>query len=110
MNTTEGNNGGSLERMVGPRAITLSENVRQESPVGFMVFAHADMDADYMFFGEERDARNYAMEQEEKANAPEDAWPIYALWASEWPNVELCERRDADAPIATETRTRRSRK
>jgi hypothetical protein len=82
---------GSLERMVRPRTITLSENVRQESPVGFMVFAHESIDVDYMVFPEEREARDYAMEQEEKANAPEDSWPIYALWASEWPNDKVSD-------------------
>lgn len=67
------------------RTITLSENVRQESPVGFMVFAYGSIDVDYMVFPEEREARDYAMDQEEKAKAPEGSWPIYALWASEWP-------------------------
>lgn len=72
--------------VVRPRTITLSDNVRQESPVGFMVFAHESIDVDYMVFPEEREARDYAMDQEAKANVPEDSWPIYALWASEWPN------------------------
>lgn len=78
--------GGSVQRIVGPRTITLSENVRQEEPLAFMVFAYDDVDADYMVFPEEREALDYAMEQEEKANAAEDSWPIYALWASDWPN------------------------
>ena len=66
------------------KSITLSENVRQKSPVGFMVFAYEPIDVAYMVFPEEREARHYAMEQEEKANAAENSWPIYALWASEW--------------------------
>lgn len=79
--------GRSLERLVRLRTITLSENVRQESPVVFMVFAHQDFETDYMVFPEEREARNYAMEQEERSDAPENSWPVYALWASEWPNI-----------------------
>jgi len=82
---------GSMQPVVGPRTITLSENVRQEIPVAFMVFAPANVEEDYFLFGEEREARDYAMEQEEKANAPEDSWPIYALWASEWPNSKVSE-------------------
>ncbi len=70
-----------------PRTIELTDAVRQEkTPPAFMVFCHNEPEQDYMFFGEEREARDYAMEQEEKANAPEDSWPIYALWAAEWPN------------------------
>jgi len=83
---TKADTGCSLERMVRPRIITLSENVLQDEPLSFMVFAYQSMEVDYMVFPEELDARDYAMEQEEKANAPEDSWPIYALWASEWPN------------------------
>lgn len=65
--------------------ITLSKSVRQQEPVAFMVFTHKSLDFDYMIFFEERDAKDYAMEQEEKADMPEESWPIYALWASDWP-------------------------
>jgi len=79
-----------LERVVRLRTIELSDAVRQDkTPVAFMVFCHRDIDHDYMIFPEESEARDYAMEQEEKANAPEDSWPIYALWASEWPNADI---------------------
>lgn len=73
------------QQVVRPRTVTLSENIWQEKPVAFMVFAHKSIDVDYVVFPEEREARDYAMEQEEKSNAPDDSWPIYALWASEWP-------------------------
>jgi hypothetical protein len=65
--------------------IELSESVCHEAPAGFLVFAHKDIDADYMIFPEERDAKTYAFLQEEKANTPEGSWPVYALWASDWP-------------------------
>jgi len=45
---------GSMQPVVGPRTITLSENVRQEIPVAFMVFAPANVEEDYFLFGEER--------------------------------------------------------
>lgn len=84
---TEPAQAGSVQRIVRPRIIRLSENVRQENPVGFMVFAHKDIDADYYIFPDYQEAQTYAMEQEEKSNVAEDSWPIYALWASEWPNA-----------------------
>ncbi len=84
----------AVQRVVRPRTITLSENVRQESPVGFMVFAYKSVDFDYVTFDTEHDALDYAMEQEEKANASENSWPIYALWASEWPNEKLTHSRE----------------
>lgn len=76
---------GSIHPIVRPRTVELSENVRQESPVGFMVFAYESCDVDYMVFPDEREAKDYAFEQEEKRGTDEP-WPIYALWASEWPN------------------------
>lgn len=75
----------TVQPVVGPRTIALSENVSQKEPLAFMVFAYDSADTDYTIFTEEVDARDYAMDQEEKANAPEESWPIYALWASDWP-------------------------
>ncbi len=67
-----------------PPLITLDENLRQEEPPAFMVFAHESLDVDYMVFPQEREARDYALEQEEKSNSPENSWPIYALWAGRY--------------------------
>ncbi len=64
-----GASAGSLERMVRPRTIT------------------KDFEADYMVFPDYHEAQTYAMEQEEKAAAPDDSWKIYALWASDLPNA-----------------------
>ncbi len=77
---------GSLHGVVRPRVITLTEEVRQDVPLAYMVFCHKDIDHDYMVFPDEREAHDYAMEQEERADMPEGSWPIYALWATKWPN------------------------
>ena len=47
-----------------------------------MVFCYKNIDYDYMIFGDEVDAWNYAQEQAEKAE--KEDWPIYALWAGDW--------------------------
>lgn len=77
---------GSLDPVVGARTVELSDDVRQETPVGFMVFAYEGIDVDYMVFLSEREALDYALDQEERACFADNSWPIYALWASKWPN------------------------
>jgi hypothetical protein len=71
-----------------PRVITLTEEVRQDVPLAFMVFCHKDIDHDYMVFPDYHEAQTYAMEQEERADMPEDSCPIYALWATKWNNAQ----------------------
>lgn len=73
--------------VAGTGLLPRAENVRQEKPLAFMVFTHNDSEVDYLVFFEENEARDNAMEQEESADAPENSWPVYALWASEWPLV-----------------------
>ena len=79
-----------LHAVVRPRVITLTEEVRQDVPLAYMVFCHKDIDHDYMVFPDYHEAQSYAMEQEERAEMPEDTYPIYALWATRWPNDKLC--------------------
>lgn len=64
------------------RTVTLSDDVRQEHPLAFLVFAHDD-DPDYQLFIIEKDAIDFAQEQEEKSDAAEGSWLIYPLWASD---------------------------
>ena len=59
----------------------LADDVRQDSPMAYMVFCHKDIDHDYLIFPEYHEAQTYAMEQEEKADAPEGSWQIYPLQA-----------------------------
>jgi hypothetical protein len=73
-----------------PRLVQLTDAIRQDkNPPAFLVFCYKDIDHDYMIFPDENSARDFAMEQEEKANEPEDSWPIYALWATAWPTPHI---------------------
>jgi hypothetical protein len=70
--------------------VALSEAVRHDEPVAFMVFAHEDVEHDYKVFPTFCEADAYAYSQAEKAwwkSTPESQelpkWPIYALWAAD---------------------------
>jgi hypothetical protein len=71
------------------RKVVLTDDVVQTpgNPPAFMVFCYKDIDFDYKIFTEERDARDFAFEQECCENDLEkkrNYWPIYALWATDW--------------------------
>lgn len=73
------------------KCIVLSDDIRLDSPVGFMVFYYKSFEFDYVIKYNEREARDFAHEQAVKAweDMPEGTnipkWPIYGLWATDWP-------------------------
>ena len=72
-------------KKVKPKTINLASGLYQEKPLAFIVYPYDDSDHDFMLFYEERDAWDYAKEQEEEADVPYGSWEVYALWASDWP-------------------------
>ena len=62
--------------------ITLTDDIKQDEPLAFLVFPYHSFDNDYFVFMDKIDARTYAMQQEELSNTEENTWPIYALWAT----------------------------
>jgi hypothetical protein len=72
------------------KTVTLSNNVEQETPVAFIVIPFNTAEYGYRLFFTESAAQDYADDQAEISNT--DSWPIYALWATEWPINESEER------------------
>lgn len=52
----------------------------EAEPMAWAVFAHKSLDVDYMVFGEEIPAQDFALEQEEAADAPEGSWEVIPLY------------------------------
>ena len=73
--------------------INLTDDFVNETPVAYMVFTCKPVDNDYMIFVDEREAKIYAMEQEEWANMSDGSVPIYALWAT---NLYVSPERQKD--------------
>jgi hypothetical protein len=61
------------------RTIELTDDIRQDEPVGYFVFSHSDTMREYMIFPDLAEAENYAADQQEESCS--DGWPIYPLYA-----------------------------
>lgn len=88
------------------KCVILSDAIHLDNPVGFLIFYHKNSEFDYTIKYDERSARDFASEQaeyawqdmEEGTEMPE--WPIYALWAADWPKEGYPKARQ-ERPVET---------
>ena len=62
------------------KTIELTDDIRDEEPVGYLVFCYDQTVHEYKLFGDESSAKTYAENQRTDAGA--DEWLIYPLYAS----------------------------
>lgn len=65
--------------------ITLTNDLRQDSPVGWLVCCPRDYQSDYLLFDARRDAVYRAAQFSEEEGV--ELWPIYPLYAGQPVNV-----------------------
>jgi hypothetical protein len=83
MDTTDSQRPADSAAAHGSAFIALSNDIRHDSPLAWMVFCHSG-EHDYMIFTYRQDADDYADEQAEKAELPEGkTWPVYQLWGAD---------------------------
>lgn len=56
----------------------LATDIRQDEPLGWLVFCPPGCEFDYRVLPERETAQAYADDYAERENSP---WPIYPLWA-----------------------------
>lgn len=65
--------------------ITLTSDLRQDAPLGWLVTCPRDCPPDYLLFDDRRDAEVRA--EDYAASEGKDFWPIYPLYAGQAVNV-----------------------
>jgi len=62
------------------KTIELTDEIRDEEPVGYLVFCHDQTVYEYKVFADDREAKTFAENQRDSSDAGE--WPIYPLYAT----------------------------
>ena len=68
------------------KSIELTDNIRQDKPVGYLVFCWQPCECDYKVFANLVDAQDMAQDNEVdhyEIEAESVHWPIYPLYAAE---------------------------
>lgn len=69
-----------LRLLSGNRLQVVASEIRQESPVGYLVFDETYQDCDFRYFDERVDAEDFAADQAETQNQD---WRVFPMFASQ---------------------------